>query len=300
MGFYSVLLSIQIDTAVPNRDPSRGFCRITATFAVIPFRLSAALARMAVVERPNTSVRRYDAGRFQTSFCEFKPTMKTVCLFDIDGTLLNAGGAGQDAMEQALLDVFSVTGPYADIPAAGRTDKAITTDLFSHHAIEVDEQNWSLFLNSYIGHLPRSLAAREGVVLPGVVELLDELSRRDDVVLGLLTGNLEVGANLKLKHYGIDHHFRFGGYGDVHFDRDDVARLAHTAATQYLQNPVHPDRLWVIGDTPADVKCGRAIGARVIAVTTGIHSRDELAPFQPDYLFENLADVEQVLTALIG
>jgi len=225
--------------------------------------------------------------------------MKTVCLFDIDGTLLDSGGAGQHAMEQALLEAFSVCGPYADIPAAGRTDKAITTDLFAHHALPVDEFNWSRFLKAYLEHLPRSLASMRGKILPGVVCLLEELSKRDDVALGLLTGNLEVGAMLKLQHYQIDHHFQFGGYGDSHFDRDDVAKLAYAAATQHLQQALHPDRLWVIGDTPADVKCGRAIGAKVMAVGTGIYTLDELAPSRPDQLYQSLEDVDMVLQALV-
>lgn len=224
--------------------------------------------------------------------------MKTVCLFDIDGTLLDSGGAGQHAMEQALLDAFAVTGPYTEIPAAGRTDKAITTDLFAHHALPVDEANWSRFLQSYLHHLPRSLASRNGVVLPGVPELLEQLSRRDDVALGLLTGNLEVGAWMKLQHYQIDHHFQFGGYGDQHFDRDDVARLAHAAAGQHLQDLFHPDRIWVIGDTPADVRCGRAIGARVLAVATGVYTREQLARCEPDALYDSLADVPCVLQIL--
>lgn len=226
--------------------------------------------------------------------------MKTVCLFDIDGTLLDSGGAGQHAMEQALLETFAVTGPYTNIPAAGRTDKAITTDLFAHHALEVDEQNWDRFLQAYLEHLPRSLVSKQGSTLPGVELLLAELNRRDDVVLGLLTGNIEVGAMLKLKHFSIDRYFRFGGYGDMHFNRDDVARLAYDAAARHLEQAIHPDRVWVIGDTPADVRCGRAIGARVMAVSTGIHKAEELAPCRPDHLMASLADVDAVLRALLS
>ncbi|SFH61231.1 HAD family hydrolase [Planctomicrobium piriforme] len=226
--------------------------------------------------------------------------MKTVCLFDIDGTLLSAGGAGQHAMEQALEEVFGVQGPYHDIPAAGRTDWAITRDLFAFHDLEVTDHQWQRFLEAYLRLLPISMTTKNGQVLPGVNELLNELSRRDDVALGLLTGNLEVGARLKLRHFDIDHHFHFGGYGDSHLDRDDVARLAHRAAGEHLTTEIHADRLWVIGDTPADVKCGRAIGAKVLAVATGIHSISELEPSRPDDLRESLADVDSVLRTLIG
>jgi phosphoglycolate phosphatase len=226
--------------------------------------------------------------------------MKTVCLFDIDGTLLNSGGAGQQAMESALAEVFSLHGPYEDIPAAGRTDKAITTDLFAWHGLEVDEAGWDRFLEAYLRHLPAALAARDGCILPGIESLLPELGRRQHVALGLLTGNLEVGARVKLRHYALDRHFHFGGYGDHHHDRDEVARAAYDAACVYLSVPPDTDRVWVIGDTPADVKCARAIGAKCLAVATGIYSSAELEPSRPDALLESLGDVDQVLALLAG
>lgn len=226
--------------------------------------------------------------------------MKTVLLFDIDGTLLDSGGAGQHAMEMALLEVFQVEGPYTDIPAAGRTDRAITTDLFNHHSLSTDEPNWTRFLEAYLEHLPRALREMNGTILPGVETLLRELSSRDDLALGLLTGNLAVGAQMKLRHFEIDHYFQFGGFGDSHFDRDDVARLARDAAMKYLEDRFHPDRVWVIGDTPADVKCGRAIGAKVLAVGTGIHSMDHLESSKPDLLFESLADVDRVMASMLN
>jgi phosphoglycolate phosphatase-like HAD superfamily hydrolase len=227
--------------------------------------------------------------------------MKTVCLFDIDGTLLNSGGAGQHAMEEALAEVFQVAGPYQKIPYAGRTDRAISADLFAHHGLSIDdEQHWRRFLEAYLRHLPRTLAEHDGVILPGIPELLELLAPRPDTALGLLTGNFQVGAQLKLQHYEIDHYFGFGGYGDEHFDRDDVARLAHQAACDFLEGPVNPDRLWVIGDTPADIRCGRAIGAKTIAVATGVFAAEELEPSRPDHLYESLADVEQVLRVMLG
>lgn len=221
--------------------------------------------------------------------------MTTVCLFDIDGTLLSSGGAGQHAMEQALLRVFDVTGPYEDIPAAGRTDRAIMTDLFRHHRIEASTENWNIFLEEYIRQLPLSLAAMKGQVLPGIVDLLDELALAEAVDLGLLTGNFRRGADLKLRHYQIDHHFRFGGYGDDDFDRDDVARRALADACSHLRRDIDGDAVWVIGDTPSDVKCGRAIGAKVIAVATGIFTADELATCEPDVLLDDFSDVTSVL-----
>lgn len=225
---------------------------------------------------------------------------RKVCFFDIDGTLLHSGGAGQHAMEQALAEIFGVHGPYDDIPSAGRTDRAITADLFRHHGIEATEETVGRFLNAYLAHLPHSLASLDGRVLPGIAELLDALSGQETFALGLLTGNYRVGAELKLKHYCIDHHFHFGGYGDRHHDRDDVARWALTEARTYLRHEVSPATAWVIGDTPSDVRCARAIGARVIAVATGIYTAEELARTEPDHLFESFADVEQVLGVLLS
>jgi phosphoglycolate phosphatase-like HAD superfamily hydrolase len=174
----------------------------------------------------------------------------------------------------------------------------ITSDLFAFHKLQVHDEDWQKFLDSYLQHLPESLSQKDGVVLPGVPELLNRLSAREDMVLGLLTGNVELGARLKLRHFEIDHHFPFGGFGDRHHNRDDVARLALSAAVDYLMHEVHADRLWVIGDTPADIRCGRAIGAKVMAVATGIHPLEELQPHQADDLRASLADVEDVVRVL--
>lgn len=214
----------------------------------------------------------------------------SVCLFDIDGTLLSTGGAGQRAMERALTEMFGVPDPNEDIPAAGRTDRAITSDLFRHHGLEPSHQEWVDFQNVYFAHLQTTLRELSGVVLPGVVSLLEQLANRDNVTLGLLTGNFREAARLKLSHHAIDHHFEFGGYGDDHHDRDDVARIAFQEACRHLNRDVTRDSVIVIGDTPSDVKCARAIGARVVAVATGMFSRDELAETCPDALYTDLSD----------
>ena len=127
--------------------------------------------------------------------------------------------------------------------------------------------------------------------------MLVRLSGRDDVRLGLLTGNYREAAWQKLRHYGLAEHFAFGGFGDDHADRDDVARQALTAAAEHhAPQTINREKLWVIGDTPADVRCGRAIGARVIAVGTGMYSMEELRQSEPDHLFADFADVDSVLS----
>lgn len=224
--------------------------------------------------------------------------MKYVYLFDIDGTLLNTGGAGQSAMERALETAFHLTDLSHDIPAAGRTDRAITADLFAHHGIPDRPESWNRFMQAYVEHLPQSLAELDGRVLPGVVDLLDTLADRGDVALGLLTGNFRRGAELKLEYYLLDHHFRFGGFGDVHFDRDDVARAALAEACRFLDREQSSDHIWVIGDTPSDVKCARAIGAHAVAVATGIFSSEELEAAQPDFLFADFTEPAHLLAGL--
>lgn len=220
-----------------------------------------------------------------------------VLLFDIDGTLLNAGGSGQAAMEAVLQREFGATGPVERIPTAGRTDRAITRDLFQYYGVPADEATWRRFQEAYYAELPRHLAGKEGVVLPGVRPLLASLTEREHVTLGLLTGNLAAAARVKLEHFHLHEHFEFGGYGDEHADRDDVARQARREVRQRLPE-VPDDRVWVIGDTPADIRCARAINARVLAVATGVFAADELSPHAPDVLLQDLSDLPGVLRSL--
>jgi len=219
------------------------------------------------------------------------------CLFDIDGTLLSSGGAGKHAMYAAIASEFGVAQLDDGIPFAGRTDRAIGRDLLLRHGLEDTPANWRRFVRAYLDHLPRSLVGRPGRVLPGVGSLLERLRKRGDVAIGLLTGNLRDGAAGKLGHYGIDHYFAFGGFGDHHLDRNDVAREALTEVTRHLPAPVDLDRIWVIGDTPLDVRCARAIGVRILAVCTGLHVRSDLEVESPDILLEDLSDASPLFEA---
>ena len=220
-----------------------------------------------------------------------------VFLFDIDGTLIDAGGAGQAAMEASLAEEFGATTPVTGISTAGRTDRAIAMDLFRFHDIEVNDAHWSRYLKSYFRLLPHSLQKRSGVVLPGVHGLLEQLSQRNDVQLGLLTGNFAEGAQLKLAHYGLADHFEFGGFGDEYLDRDDVARDAFRTVRTRLPD-IEPHHVWVIGDTPSDIRCGRAIGAKVLAVGTGMFPAHELEQHRPDVFLNDLRDAETWLRAV--
>jgi phosphoglycolate phosphatase len=220
-----------------------------------------------------------------------------VCLFDIDGTLIASGGAGKAALERALAALFGITRPIEKLQLSGRTDRAIVADLFRLHDLDHTPDNQARLTEAYLHHLPDCLAISAGRVLPGVAALLEHLRKRDDVLLGLLTGNIRAGARIKLGHYGLHDYFTVGGFGDRHTDRDDVAREALAEVTRHL-NAVDPRRVWVVGDTPLDIRCARAIDARAIAVCTGWHSVDELAAHGPDLLLDDLSNHEPLLSVL--
>ena len=221
-----------------------------------------------------------------------------VVLFDIDGTLLATGGAGKAAFERALVEQFHLDTAAENIPFSGRTDRAIVADFFTAHDIENTEAHWQQFLTAYLAHLEQTLQEIEGQVLPGITALVEHLLGHDAVHLGLLTGNTEQGAQQKLQYYGLADHFAFGGFGDHHLDRDDVAREALAKARQQTGIDFQGRDAWVIGDTPSDVRCARAIGAGAVAVVTGWHTREELANSQPDLLLDDLADAAPLLRAM--
>lgn len=222
------------------------------------------------------------------------PAMQ-VCLFDIDGTLINTGRAGRAAFYATLEHEFQLPAPHHDVPFSGRTDRSIVGDLFRHHDIENTPENTSRFFAAYWKQLPLMLNGREGVVLPGVEALLVQLAARQDVAIGLLTGNTRVGAGMKLGHFGLMQFFGFGGYGDQHLDRNHVAAEALVAAGEFLGQSVEPTNVWVIGDTPLDIRCARAIGANAVAVATGGHSLEELAQAKPDLLLADLDAADEML-----
>lgn len=212
-----------------------------------------------------------------------------IFLFDIDGTLLASGGAGKAALETALVEDFGVP-LRVQVPYSGRTDRAIVRDLFRHHDLEETPANLQKLFDGYLRRLPDCLRRMNGRVLPGMGELLQLLRTRKHAHIGLLTGNVRAGARAKLGHFGLFDFFAFGGFGDHHFDRDDVAREALAAIRQHLHPDLQGDRIWVIGDTPLDVQCARAIGARVVAVATGVHTVEQLAAASPDLTLRDMSD----------
>ncbi len=224
-------------------------------------------------------------------------------LFDIDGTLLMTGGAGKLCFVETFREDFHVAAPNGNVPFAGRSDRAIALELMRENSVEPSEENWQLFLTGYCRRIEASLAGCTGCVLPGVVELLDEIAELDHVAVGLLTGNVEHGARAKLAHYGLAERFAFGGFGDQHTDRNDIAATALRAAEQYLARNSNgaPPTLrgtMVIGDTVNDVACARSIGAYAVAVATGHASAAELTASEPDLVLTDLTDADALLAEL--
>jgi phosphoglycolate phosphatase-like HAD superfamily hydrolase len=218
-------------------------------------------------------------------------------LFDIDGTLLRTGGAGLQAMRTTMRQLFGVES-LARVEVRGRTDRAIVRDLFAAHCLADSPDNWREFQSVYHAHLPSDLARCAGTLLPGVRDGLTWLSERTDVALGLLTGNSQAAARIKLSHFELDHWFAFGGFGDRQVCRNEVAQEAIRAAQAHLAERFDRDRVWVIGDTPLDVESGRSIGARTVAVTTGGYLNDELAAANPDFLLTDLTHLPRVVAEI--
>ncbi|QDU64581.1 Phosphoglycolate phosphatase [Planctomycetes bacterium Pan216] len=221
-------------------------------------------------------------------------------LFDIDGTLIRSGGAGEAAMREALRLEFGICGQLGDVDFHGRTDRSIGRDLLASHQLEDSAANWERFKSAYLSMLPSTLDERVGAVLPGVVGLLDHLSRNDDVVLGLITGNSREGARIKLRHFGLNDYFPLGAFGDDHWDRTALALDVKETLEGLVSSPIAEDRVWIVGDTPLDVACARVIGARAVAVATGKYSVDELAQSAPDVLAQDLSDHSVLLGQLHG
>src|SRR5437667_1843423 len=220
---------------------------------------------------------------------------KRLLLFDIDGTLIHSGGAGVHALKSAFRERFGIVDDLHDIEIAGMTDSGIVISILNKHKIPATNENVSAFLDSYVHFLSLELPRRKGKLLPGVLELLQSLKSRRHLVLALLTGNVSRGAQLKLEHYGVWHFFEFGAFADDSHDRNELGQFARTRAQEKHGYEFGPAQIDVIGDTPRDIACGKAFGARTIAIATGSWPREKLSAHQPDFLFDDLANVDEVI-----
>ena len=219
---------------------------------------------------------------------------RRLILWDIDSTLVNTGSAGLHALVRATIEWVGGEGDLSGVEIAGRTDRAIAHQILEKYSRPNTSANVDSFLDRYVSLLPEELPKRDGRILPGVRDLLEDLSRQPDKTLGLLTGNLERGARLKLEHYDLWRFFPFGAFADDHHDRNALGTCALSRAVAHAGCDFLPEQVDVIGDTGHDIACGKAFGARTVAVATGSWSRERLAECQPDFLFDDLANVDEV------
>ena len=220
--------------------------------------------------------------------------MVTLVLFDIDGTLVQTGRAGVRGMNRAFADLFGAPDALDGVPVAGRTDRAIVSEALRRIGQPAEPGTISRVRDEYCRRLPEALAdpaSRPMGVLPGVQDLLTALEARPDVVIGLLTGNFAAGAALKLGHFDLWERFPFGAFGDDHTERRALVPVAVAEAAQRGHASFTPDRIVVVGDTPLDVDCAQAHGARAIAVATGMYSEDVLRATGADLTVPTLTAV---------
>jgi len=218
--------------------------------------------------------------------------MVRLVLFDIDGTLIHSGGAGEKAFAKVCATEFQIPNGTTNLQFAGRTDTAIVREFFGGHGIEPTKANFRRFFECYVFWLDYMLQTTLGAVLPGVSRILGEFTAHPQPpVLGLLTGNIRLGAEIKLTHYKLWNHFVLGGFGDDHEDRNCIAAVARDRGQQTIGRKLNGEEILVIGDTPLDVECARAISARVLAVATGKYSRAELEEHRPTWTADHLEEV---------
>ena len=216
-------------------------------------------------------------------------------LFDIDGTLVDTGGAGMAALNEATRELFGNEGPPLDL--AGSTDLGIVANIHAHFEIEPTRERIDTYFRLYLERLDLNLTAGSypGKVFSGVTEMLAALAEREGTTIGLLTGNIAGGAAAKMRHYKLDHHFPFGAYGCDHADRNLLGPIALKRAAAHAGRSFTAGETWIIGDTPKDIACAHAIGARCLAVATGRFTAEDLEKSGADKVVETLEDAAGVI-----
>jgi len=227
---------------------------------------------------------------------EAEPTF--VLFWDIDLTLLSTARAGVFALEDAAREVLGAEPDYGELRTAGLTDSQIARMLMERHGVEETPERVGAFLRAYEAQLPARLPERQGRVLDGVQEILDDLRGRPGVHSLLLTGNTEAGAAAKLAHYGLDGYFENGAFCMDMDDRDAIARRALGVAEAAIGEAPDLDRTFVIGDTAHDIACGKAIGVRTVGIASGVVTAGELERHGPWLVWERLPEPEEFARAL--
>lgn len=218
--------------------------------------------------------------------------MVRLVLFDIDGTLIRTGGAGVRAFKKVFETEFKAVDGFERLKFAGRTDVSLVREFFGFHQIPATRENFERFFARYVFWLEQILRETKGAICRGVEEFVEELQTlAEPPVLGLLTGNIRLGAEIKLRHFDLWDVFVTGAFADDHEERDQIAAIARQRGGELLNRQLSGEDVLVIGDTPLDIRCGRAIGAKVLAVATGGAPLDELRLHAPDWAVTDLLEI---------
>jgi phosphoglycolate phosphatase-like HAD superfamily hydrolase len=218
--------------------------------------------------------------------------MVKLVLFDIDGTLVHTGHAGTQAFAKTFATEFKLHHGAEKMKFAGRTDVSLVREFFKIHALSETPEHFAQFFERYVFWLDHILARSQTQICPGVRQLIHALQRvPQPPALGLLTGNIRLGAEIKLRHFGLWEIFQFGGFADDHEERDHIAAAALARGRRVLGKNLQPQEVVVIGDTSFDVRCGKFIGAKTLAVATGGAKLEELTQLKPDWAVADLTHI---------
>ncbi len=219
-------------------------------------------------------------------------------LFDIDGTLISAGGAGTRSLNKAFEKVLGIRDAFKNFEMAGKTDVQIIKEGLEIHGKETSSSLINELIENYLEFLQIEIKNNSKHIKPGVLEFINFNLEKFSYPMGLLTGNLERGARIKLEPFGLNPLLPFGAFGSDHEDRNSLLPIAVNRFFQKFSKTIDYNQCIVIGDTPRDVKCAKIHGAKVIAVATGPYSFRELSNTDADVVVETLSQIEKILPLL--